>query len=68
MLFSLPSKLVNFHIYEQSKFEDTLSMKIYLNKGAYQGFEVLGIRGEGPFIFRDQWRTRKYFKGSGEHA
>ena len=29
---------------------------------------VLGIQGEGPFIFRELGSTSKYFKGSGEQA
>ena len=29
---------------------------------------VLGIRGEGLFIFRELGSTSKYFKGSGEQA
>ena len=29
---------------------------------------VLGIQGEGPFIFRELGSTSEYFKGSGEQA
>ena len=29
---------------------------------------VLGIQGEGPFIFRELGSTGKYFKGSGEQS
>ena len=29
---------------------------------------VLGIQGEGPFIFRELGSTSKHFKGSGEQA
>ena len=39
-------------------------------KGAFHLWPlgVLGIWGEGLFIFRELWSTANYFRGAGEHA
>ena len=43
-----------------------LDMNKIIISGAPPG--VLGIWGEGLFIFREQWSTANYFRGAGEQA